>query len=174
MRSRGYGTRCRPGNGGRGPPRRDRPRSTRQRQAGAASALSSADDAAQEGQGRTGEPEQAERALALAQPGDDVHGETAGGDDEARHDDHVGHVLDHRQNAGGRGLSGFDCDRMFPGREDAVRGRPGPFDRILTMPSVATTIASTGRRAALGDRHVRDGQTVDDALRVVPEDGERK
>ncbi len=44
----------------------------------------------QERGGDAGEPEQAERALVLAQPGGDVHCETAGGDDEARRDDHLG------------------------------------------------------------------------------------
>ena len=49
------------------------------------------DDTMQERGRDTGQPEQTERALPVALPGDDVHRETAGGDDEAGNDDR-GHI----------------------------------------------------------------------------------
>ena len=55
------------------------------------------DDTMQERGGDAGESEQTERALPLAQPGDDVHRETASGDDQARNDNHSSHVLNRRQ-----------------------------------------------------------------------------
>ena len=127
------------------------------------------DDTVQERGGDAGEPEQAERALPLAQPGGDVHGETAGGDDEARHDDHVGHVLDHRQEARGRRIEGIDCDRSaLEGKVPFERG-PGPFERA-GRPVRGDDDCVNGKTRGTRHRHVRGRPDRRRRMRVVPEE----
>ena len=81
------------------------------------------------------------------QPGGEVHGETAGGDDEARHDDQAGHALDHCEEARGRRIECLDCDRCSLEGKGLFEHGPCPLERDR-RPVGATTTALTGRRAA--------------------------
>ena len=61
--------------------------------ASSGTALSSDDDAAQHAEPGSGEPQQAERALAVGQPGRHARRQGAAGDGQAGQDHHVGELL---------------------------------------------------------------------------------
>ena len=73
--------------------------------------------------------EQAERAPPLSETGRDVHSEAARSDDQAGHDDHVGHGLDHGQQARRRGTECLHGHRCSLEREGALELCSHPFDR---------------------------------------------